>query len=125
MNDNEYDQMQPPKTSGMGCAVKIILGIVIGGVLCAALCCGGMWYLSTQAVQMTEDPGEIRKFQAEIVDINIPPDMPPTMGGKFNLGMFKMQMAGFGEEQGKFLITIVSRRIKELACSAVSSMTLR
>ena len=101
---DKFDPTQPPESSGMSCAVKIVLALALGGGLSIALCCGGMWYLSTQAFNITEDPGEIAKIQGEIASIDIPADMPPAMGGDMNFGMFQMQMAGYGEEQGKFLM---------------------
>jgi len=104
MQENSFDQPYPPEKQGMGCLPKVLIGLAVGGAVCLALCCGLGWYFTSQAMKTTEEPAEIEEIRRGIVNIDLPEDMPPSFGGEFNFGMFQMEMAGYGEQQGKFLM---------------------
>lgn len=89
---NQGAELPPPKKSGS--KTWLILGVILG--VCVLICCGGgvamMTYFGTQvAGMMSTDPAEISKAQAQVVDIEIPAEIPPKF--KFDLGMFGQQVA--------------------------------
>lgn len=89
---NHGAEPPPPKKSGS--KAWLIIGIVLG--LCVLVCCGGvvavMTYFGTQvAGMMSFDPAEVRKAQAEIVDVEIPAEVPPRF--KFNLELVGQKVA--------------------------------
>lgn len=85
---------EPPPPPKSGSKAWLIIGIVLG--LCVLLCCGGFialstWFGTQVAGMMSYDPAEVRKAQAEVVDIEIPAEVPPKF--KFNLEFMGQKVA--------------------------------
>ncbi len=75
---------EPPPRSGMSNSSKIFLCLGIGcGLLCLLICGGffsvGYWAYSFMKNSTTTDPAVIRRLTADIVDIDIPQDLEPTV----------------------------------------------
>ncbi len=83
-------QAAPPSgTSGM---VKIVLALVIGGTVAAAICCGALGLVGFQGARLvgtaleqaySPDPDETLKRTSEIAEIQLPNELRPA--GSFNL----------------------------------------
>lgn len=77
---------EPPPAKKSGSKTWLILGVILG--ISVLVCCGGgvvvIGYFGSQvANMMSNDPIEVKKSQAEIVDIAIPADIP----AKFRLDL--------------------------------------
>ncbi|MEZ5940401.1 MAG: hypothetical protein R3C18_03345 [Planctomycetaceae bacterium] len=104
INEGFGDEELVPKKKGMSTLTKVLLGLGCGGILGIVVCCGGFTYLGSRMVNVTEDPDKIAALREEIVGIDIPDTLPPAMGVEMNVMVFKMKMAGFGDQQGEFLM---------------------
>jgi len=76
----------------MSTGVKVLIGLLIGGVVLGLICCGGVIYIGKKAadsVQMVETPAEVDAMTQEMVKINI----PERFTGE---GGFRMEIFGVG-----------------------------
>ena len=93
-------QTRAPSTgTNWGKVILILLGV---GAVSLALCCGVAYYFFPASA--TDDPVKIAVMQKEIIEINLPPDMPPTMGVNMNLGVIKMKIVTYNQGQPTSLI---------------------
>ncbi len=93
-----------PQKTGMSTGFKVMIALLVIFALGMCACCGVGVYLAKQAMNFTDDPAKIAAIQQKIADIDLPEDMAPAMGGSMNLGLFQMDLAGYGQEGGKFLM---------------------
>ncbi|MEM9701100.1 MAG: hypothetical protein AAF907_01500 [Planctomycetota bacterium] len=80
-------ELPAPAKSGMGCGLKILLALIVGGGLFAVLCCGGVvWEFSSSELFVPDTtPAAVRATTDETITIDIPEDFTPimAMSGEF------------------------------------------
>lgn len=104
-----YAAQTPPRKVG-GSTIWMVLGIGCGLVL--LLCCGGgvaMFYVGRNAMNFTQDPGQIAQRAGEIADLDVPDGFKPEMAMSMQVpfsGQRIMTMVGYSapnQEGGLFL----------------------
>ncbi|NNJ28107.1 hypothetical protein [Alienimonas chondri] len=114
-SDREVEAPNPKK--GVGTAVKVIVGLLVGGGLLALLCCGGLfWELSASGFTNPDvTPAGVRAKTDEMLVIDIPDDFTPeiSMGGEMPfarwMGDFRMDLAAYGVPGGGQLMLMKLR----------------
>ncbi|MCA9087001.1 MAG: hypothetical protein KDA90_00015, partial [Planctomycetaceae bacterium] len=104
LDDDRPRRRRAPKSAGMSTGFKVVIALLVIFALGMCTCCGVGVYFARQAMNFTDDPAEIGAIQQKIADIELPEDMAPAMGGSMNLGLFQMDLAGYGQQNGKFLM---------------------
>jgi hypothetical protein len=85
-------------SSGTNWGKIILIMLGIGGVS-LALCCGVGYYFASKAVKMVMTPAEVTAMQKEIIEIEIPQGLQPTMGMNMNMGFMTMKMVMYNPGQ--------------------------
>ena len=78
-SDRDVEAPNPKK--GMGTGVKVLVGLLIGGFLLCAVCCGGFfWEISASGFGADATPAGVRAKADEIFTIDLPQDYQPQIG---------------------------------------------
>ncbi len=109
---NPYDSPQTPPP-GMSSGAKVLLGLGIGCGVVVLLCCGGgvaaMFFFGRGLQRATsEDPETIRRVTAEIVSIEVPPQLEPQMSLDYSVPFVnrKVMMAIYGQKEDKSMLAL-------------------
>lgn len=105
---------------------KILLILVGVGVVSLLLCCGGGYFFFRNALEVTQDPVKIASMQKEIIEIDLPPDVQPSMGMNMNFGVMKMKIVGYSPDAGTSLMLMqmqISGQTKEQMEDAFKQQT--
>ena len=91
----------PSTGTNWGKIILILLGV---GAVSLALCCGGGYYFASRAVKMATTPAEVTAMQKEIIEIEIPQGLQPTMGMNMNMGFMTMKMVMYNPGQSNSMM---------------------
>ena len=91
-DDFEDDYVEERRKPGMSTSAKILIGVLIFGGVCVIACCGGIYWLSTSAFEMTEKPAEVVEMADSIASIDVPEEYQPTAGITVNVPFVNINM---------------------------------
>ena len=86
-SDRDVEAPNPKKAVGTG--VKVLVGLVVGGGLLAALCCGGVIWDSFAAVEVDDTPAGVRAKTDELLTLAVPDDYEPRAGRGISLPVLR------------------------------------
>lgn len=76
---------QPPR-QGRGCGTNLLIALGIVFAVALVLCCGVVGYfVYYMQSSLVSDPAEVADMTDEITQIDIPPPLAPTGGGRFKI----------------------------------------
>lgn len=73
---------------------KVLLALGLTGVVSLFACCGGAWWIVSNAFSHTQVPGEVQEVAESIATISIPPEYTPQVAVQIRM-LMNMKMAVF------------------------------
>lgn len=97
--ENEFEPQKAAPAAGLSTGVKVLLGIAIAAGLCMLLCCGGLVWFWSQAIEVVPTADGTQAIAKEIAEIDIPEslELPPRFGVRLNMYFATMKIAFFGD----------------------------